>query len=158
LIDVREVVEQALKITELQTRAMGISVHQTFPVDAIMVRGQFNSLAQAMRNFLQTAQEAIAERIKSGDRAAGEIKVELIADPDTVNIEIKDNGISLDLIPTDHGDDPIYTIKDLSDQPGLGLSVAQQIIRDHGGSLEIRSSKGAGTQAKISLPRPVFES
>jgi len=155
-IDLREVIEQALKITELQTRSMGISVIHDVPFDPVEVRGQFNQMAQALRNFLQNAQEAIAERIKaSKDKATknpGEIKITLRCDGGWNVIEIIDNGAGFDPLVAEQIFDPMYTTKATGHNPGLGLTVAQQIIRDHGGSLEISSTKGAGTKAKISLP------
>jgi signal transduction histidine kinase len=35
---------------------------------------------------------------------------------------------------------------------GLGLSIAQAIVRAHGGTIEIRSAPGGGTTARITLP------
>jgi two-component system NtrC family sensor kinase len=153
-IDLREVVEQALKITELQTRSMGITVIQDLPRTTIETRGQFNALAQALRNFLQNAQEAIAERQRTIDstKAPGEIKIALRQDGEWYEIEIQDNGAGFDPLIGEQIFDPMYTTKNPNNNPGLGLTVAQQIIRDHGGHLKISSTKGAGTSAKISLP------
>jgi two-component system, NtrC family, sensor kinase len=152
-VDLREIIEQALKITELQTRAMGISVKENLPAEAAEIRGQFNALAQALRNFLQNAQEAIAHRMRSQDRTPGLIEVSLQAFENKYEIEIKDNGIGFGAEVGDLIYDPMYTTKDPVNNPGLGLTVAQQIVRDHGGSLHISSTKGAGTLAKISLPK-----
>ncbi len=152
LIDLGEVIEQALKITELQTRAMGISVVQNLPAQPVMIRGQFNSLAQSIRHFLQNAQEAINERIKSGDRTVGKIEVTLRASDEGFTIEITDNGAGFDAYVGDQIYDPMYTTKDPHSNPGLGLTVAQQIVKDHGGRVEMNSIKGTGTTAKISLP------
>lgn len=157
-IDLREVAEQALKITEIQTRSMGITVKQELPLEPVELRGQFNSLAQALRNFLQNAQEAIAERRRSqpagSPRLEGEIMVRVLKlGEDHVIVEIQDNGAGFDPGISDKIYDPMYTTKNPNSNPGLGLTVAQQIIRDHGGSLEIVSDKGSGTTAKISLPR-----
>jgi two-component system NtrC family sensor kinase len=161
-IDLREVVEQALKITELQTRSMGISVHQEIPRDAVELRGEFNAIAQSLRNFLQNAQEAIAERQRSGDATSGnklqgEIKVRLSVEPGWCVVEIADNGAGFDPQIGEQIYDPMYTTKDPVANPGLGLTVAQQIIRDHGGRLEISSTRGSGTSAKISFPRLAAE-
>ncbi|MES2855592.1 MAG: ATP-binding protein [Bdellovibrionota bacterium] len=160
LLDLREVLEQALKITELQTRAMGINLVVDMPAgeQPIEVRGEFNSLAQAIRNFLQNAQEAINERIKKGVKTPGEIRLRIPAvQHDQIQIEITDNGLGFDEPEQDQIFEPTYTTKDAHIHPGLGLTVARQIVRDHGGSLEIRSTKGGGTTAIISLPRPVFD-
>lgn len=152
-IDLREVLAQALKITELQTRSMGITVTQDLPPQKVEFRGEFNSLSQSFRNFLQNAQEAISERQKSGGRFQGEIKVNLYIEKDIFVVQISDNGAGFDSQIGDQIYDPMYTTKDPSANPGLGLTVAQQIIRDHGGRVEISSTRGSGTMAKISIPR-----
>jgi signal transduction histidine kinase len=36
---------------------------------------------------------------------------------------------------------------------GLGLSIVYQIIRDHGGTINVRSREGTGTTITIELPR-----
>ncbi|MEK7358664.1 MAG: PAS domain-containing sensor histidine kinase, partial [Bdellovibrionota bacterium] len=146
IVDLREVLEAALKITELQTRAMGITLVQNLPEEAVEVRGQFNTLAQTLRGFFQNAQESIGERVKRGDRTPGEIHVKLTAGASATDgagdynvIEIEDNGFGQDETGT------------------IGLSMARELIDQHGGRLETRSTKGRGTTAIISLPRPVFD-
>jgi signal transduction histidine kinase len=157
ILDLVDVLDQALKITELQTRAMGIKLVYEPSTESLELRGQFNALAQTLRNFLQNAQEAVAERLRSGDRAPGEIRVRLYpeksnAHGEEIVVEIKDNGAGIDPLIGDQIYDPMYTTKDPNSNPGLGLTVAKQIIADHGGRLEIASTKGVGTTAKISLP------
>jgi two-component system NtrC family sensor kinase len=139
--DLREVIEQALKITELQTRAMGISVRLDVPTQPALIRAQFNSVAQALRNFLQNAQEAIAET-KHGDRRVhGEIVIRLTSDQAWHKIEIQDNGSG-----DGSGLDPKV------ENSSLGLNVAQQIISQLGGKLEIRSIKDVGSTAMLWFP------
>lgn len=142
LIDVRDVVEQAVKITELQTRATGITLTQEIPPERVEIRGHFNALAQTLRGFMQNAQDAIRDRrlADSFGNEAPSIKVKISTTDEFAQIEITDNG---------NGADDAH--------PGLGLSVAHEIIRDHGGRLEIRSAKGLGATAIISLPRPVLD-
>jgi signal transduction histidine kinase len=45
---------------------------------------------------------------------------------------------------------PFYTTKPKG--TGLGLVMARQAVTRHGGKLEIKSVRGAGTAVKISLP------
>jgi two-component system, NtrC family, sensor kinase len=153
VLDLRDVISQALAITELQTRAMGITVIQNLPDSGAEVRGQFNSLAQSLRSFLQNAQEAIAERFRQGDREHGVIELKLDENESAFVIEIRDNGAGYDSSIGDQIYDPMYSTKDSVNNPGLSLTVAQQIVRDHGGHVEMDSIKGTGTRAKISLPR-----
>jgi signal transduction histidine kinase/PAS domain-containing protein len=166
ILDLRDVIEQAVKITELQTRATGIKLTQDIPEERIEIRGHFNALAQTFRGFLQNAQDAIRARQASaaangsarGEKFLGEINVRLSVAGDWNVVEIRDNGAGFDgqSSGAGDGDSPSDFVKaDL--HPGLGLSVGGEIIRDHGGRLEIRSTKGGGATAIISLPRPVLD-
>src|SRR5690606_3171240 len=105
-----------------------------FPDLAMETRGQFNALAQALRNFLQNAQEAIAEQMRntssSQTRKAGEIRIHMRAEDDWIMIEIEDNGAGFDPGIGERIYDPMYTTKNSDLNPGLGLTVALQIIRD----------------------------
>ena len=51
-----------------------------------------------------------------------------------------------------HLTDPFFTTKRESGGTGLGLSVSAGIVKEHGGTLEFRSSPGAGTVAVLTLP------
>jgi len=46
--------------------------------------------------------------------------------------------------------DPFFTTK--SSGSGLGLSVSAKIIREHGGTVDVRSKSGHGTTFTIHLP------
>jgi two-component system NtrC family sensor kinase len=150
-LDLRDVIEQAVKITELQTRATGVRLTQEIPDERFEVRGHFNALAQTFRGFLQNAQDAIRERLNAGEKFIGEINVKISRIDGWSVVEIHDNGAGFD------GHAERVEGEDLVNHPGLGLSVSSEIIRDHGGRLEIRSTKGLGATAIISLPRPVFD-
>ena len=55
---------------------------------------------------------------------------------------ITDNGpgIPTDVLP--HIFEPFYTTKPLGEGSGMGLEIAQRIIRQHGGRLEVNSGPG----------------
>ena len=46
--------------------------------------------------------------------------------------------------------DPFYTSK--SDSSGIGLSISHRIITDHGGSIEVGTSKWGGAEFKVRIP------
>ncbi len=70
-----------------------------------------------------------------------------------VKISVKDNGPG---IPEDIKDkifQPFFTTKATGEGTGLGLSLSYDIvIKGHGGTMEVESEKGEGTEFKISLP------
>jgi signal transduction histidine kinase len=48
--------------------------------------------------------------------------------------------------------DPFFTTKDPGEGTGLGLSVAHNIVLNHGGRLDLRSARGRGTVVTLTLP------
>lgn len=69
---------------------------------------------------------------------------------DAVEIVISDTGTGIPPDDLDKIFEPFYTTK--SEGTGLGLSVVQRIIDDHGGTIDAKSKKDKGTTFYIKLP------
>jgi signal transduction histidine kinase len=48
--------------------------------------------------------------------------------------------------------DPFFTTKPIAQGTGLGLAISHGIVEDHGGSIEVQSEEGAGTEFIVSIP------
>lgn len=48
--------------------------------------------------------------------------------------------------------DPFFTTKEIGKGTGLGLSISYQIIKDHGGHINVESQTGRGTKFTVWLP------
>jgi signal transduction histidine kinase len=70
------------------------------------------------------------------------------------NVEMlfKDTGRGIDPEVKDKVFDPFFSTKGPTQGTGLGLSICYSIIKDHGGTIEIDSEKGRGTQFTIRIP------
>jgi len=102
-----------------------------------------NQLNQVFMNILVNASQAIPER--------GTIRIRTWKEGDFVRIAISDTGIG---IPAEHLSkvfDPGFTTKGVGIGTGLGLSICYKIVEDHGGTIEVESSK-SGTTFTITLP------
>jgi signal transduction histidine kinase len=103
-------------------------------------------LNQVFLNVLQNAAEAVA----SGQV----IRVRARHDAGVIVVGIIDegSGIEADVVP--HIFEPGFTTKGVGVGSGLGLSIAQQVVNDHGGNIEVDSEPARGTTVTIRLPVP----
>ncbi|HYF34937.1 MAG TPA: ATP-binding protein [Prosthecobacter sp.] len=71
---------------------------------------------------------------------------------DFVMITVRDNGRGISAQDRHRIFEPFFTTKD-GTGTGLGLSMAQEIIRDHAGWIEFDSVEGQGTEFRLFIPR-----
>ena len=81
---------------------------------------------------------------------------ELVAG-DFVMIEVSDTGTGMTSDVSERAMDPFFTTKDVGSGTGLGLSMVYGFVEQSGGSVEIESRSGEGTQVKMYLPRAFAE-
>ncbi len=65
-------------------------------------------------------------------------------------IEIRDDGPGIPKDVLEHAFDPYFTTKTTG--TGLGLSITRGIVEEHGGTIQISSAEGRGTQVVLSIP------
>jgi two-component system, NtrC family, sensor histidine kinase PilS len=65
-------------------------------------------------------------------------------------ITFQDNGVGIDQDDLKHVFEPFFTRK--RSGTGLGLAIASKVVQEHGGRIEIASTKGQGTAATVYLP------
>jgi signal transduction histidine kinase len=67
-------------------------------------------------------------------------------------IEVADNGTGIDPEILPKLFDPFFTTKEVGEGTGLGLSIVHNIVRAHGGHVEVDSQLGVGTCFRVYLP------
>ena len=99
---------------------------------------------------------AIQNIIDNAKRYSSKISVEVDANDDSFFISIEDNGSG---IPAENYEDvfkPFFTLdpsrNKLKGESGLGMTIARDIIRSHGGEIKLSSSKMGGLKTVIDLP------
>ena len=101
---------------------------------------------QVFLNLIVNAAQAMPEG------KMGLIDIRTGCDERTVWVEVQDNGPGIPPEVLKKIFDPFFTTKDPGTGTGLGLSVSQNIIQQHGGTLTVNSTVGVGTTFHISLP------
>jgi len=107
-------------------------------------RGQ---LEQVLVNLLVNACDACA--------AGGHVTARARAADDGVVLEVVDDGsgIAAEHLPSVL--DPFFTTKKRGQGTGLGLTIAADIVKNHGGTLTIDSTPGQGTTVRVVWPKAV---
>ena len=94
--------------------------------------------------------------IENGLNYATSVHVNLIKTNNRLNILIDDDGPGVPINEYKNVFKPFYRLdksRNLNHSGvGLGLSIAEDIVRSHGGNIELNESKKKGLQVKISLP------
>jgi signal transduction histidine kinase len=84
----------------------------------------------------------------------GELRVALKSTEEgNIKITVADDGQGIPERDLPRIFEPFFTSKEAGTGNGLGLMVANGIVKDHGGSMEVKSEQGRGTEFRILLPR-----
>ncbi|RKX29687.1 MAG: hypothetical protein DRP47_01205 [Candidatus Zixiibacteriota bacterium] len=104
-----------------------------------------NQLNQVFLNILVNAGHAI-------EHNEGLIKIESKATDKDIIISFTDNGKGIPKANIKKLFEPFFTTKEVGKGTGLGLSLAYDIVKKHGGHIDVKSEVGEGTEFTISLP------
>ena len=111
----------------------------------IFINGKKNLIKRCINNLIDNG-------IKYGEK----VNVELIKSSNNLFIKIEDDGPGIDEKEYDNVFKPFYKIDkgraDSKSSVGLGLSIASDIIRSHGGNIKLEKSNMNGLSVKIFLP------
>jgi signal transduction histidine kinase len=109
-----------------------------------------NILANAIDMFDDIAQ---AQSFKEIEASPPQITIRTAIVENQMQIRIWDNGRGMTEAVRMRIFDSLFTTKEVGKGTGLGLAIARQIVVEkHGGSLEVKSELGQGTQFCIHLP------
>lgn len=112
--------------------------------------GEFN---QVILNMIINAAHAIKDARGNGQKALGLIRISTSKKDDTVQIRISDSGVGIAPDIQSQIFDPFFTTKEVGKGTGQGLAICFPVIVDkHGGSIDIESEVGKGTDFIITLP------
>jgi signal transduction histidine kinase len=114
----------------------------TFPA----VHGDAGCLEQVFTNLVINAALAMKER------GRGTIAIATETLEDGVAVEVRDDGVGIPEENLEKIFQPFFTTRDESEGTGLGLFVCRDIVHDHGGTIEARSTPGQGSVFRVTLP------
>ena len=132
----------------LKERALtlaNIDVVRRFDADLPNIDVDPDQMRQVFLNLINNAGDAI-------DGRPGTITISIHRDGSTLRIGFADTGKGMAPEQIKKIFDPFFTTKEVGKGTGLGLSVSIGIVESMGGSIEVQSTPGAGSQFTVVLP------
>ncbi len=142
LADINQNIDSTLNIVwnELKYKAQIVKDYSELP----QVKCYPQQLNQVFMNILVNAAQAIQKN--------GEIGIVTREINDFIEIIISDTGEGISEKNLNRIFDPFFTTKEVGKGTGLGLNVAYNIIRKHGGEISVKSQVGKGTEFTMKIP------
>ena len=138
-----EVIQKLARLMGEEARVRGIALTVRSGQDSLMVPMDVDKLQQALINIVKNAMESI--------EGTGSIDIVMEKRPgERAVVRISDTGSGLAPGEIEKIFDPDYTTKEKG--LGLGLPIAFEIVRGHGGTIRVQSSPGRGTTFEVELP------
>lgn len=120
--------------------------------EGLEVRGDSNQFTQVLINLVQNAIDAMETKTYPEGEERRITCSATTSRSGKVIFTLRDNGPGIPQEIRDKIFDPFFTTKDVGKGMGLGLSICNRIIADHGGRVEVRSQPGEFTEFIIELP------
>ncbi len=145
---IEDVVASALETFRDRIERLGVDVKQDIR-ETGSILGDLEKLRRVLINLINNALDAFEE--KGTEQPCLEISIgENLAGTD-IWLRLRDNGAGIDPEIIHKIFNPFYTSKE--DGTGLGLALSRKIIDAHGGSIEVASMPGQGTEFVLAFPK-----
>ena len=149
MVDINQVARETLSLRAYDQRVSNVTTIDALATGLPPVFADAHHLKQVLLNLVINAEQAMLATNGRGTLIARSWHD---VDQRLVVLEIHDDGPG---IPPDVQEkifDPFFTTKSPGKGTGLGLTVAQSIVADHGGRMRVESSPGGGASFRVELP------
>lgn len=141
--NLRETLENTLNLVRYDHQFKKIEI-RTDVHDTPPIRIDPDQIQQVFLNLILNARDAMPD--------GGSLDISIGQTDGQVRMVFADTGSGIGAEVKDKVFDPFFSTKGPSKGTGLGLSICYSIIKDHGGTIEIDSTKDKGTKFIITIP------
>ena len=111
-----------------------------------------DALKQVLLNLVQNAREAASERGAERTERGSRVTIAVARDATGITIIVDDNGPGIAADKRERVFDPFYSTKSDLQGVGLGLFVAEGLVRSAGGRIGVSDAPGGGARFTLVLP------
>uniref|UniRef100_C6E9L2 histidine kinase n=1 Tax=Geobacter sp. (strain M21) TaxID=443144 RepID=C6E9L2_GEOSM len=145
--DLSEIVKESLAVVTPPLEEKRISVNAKFPRQKLVLLGDGQQLKQVFINIILNALDAMG--------TGGTLNIQVLAaemdGKEAVQVKISDTGGGIPLESLHSIFTPFFTTK--GSGTGLGLPIANRIITNHGGKIQVTNHPGLGVEFRVILPK-----
>jgi two-component system NtrC family sensor kinase len=142
-INLADVIRSAVRLLSHQKRSPFVDFKLELAQDLLPVSGDPGQLQQAVIALAANALDAMGD--------SGVLTIVARNEGDKVIVEVSDTGVGIAAENLTKIFEPFFTTKEIGRGTGLGLAVCYGILTEHGGTLDVQSTVGAGTTFTITL-------
>lgn len=142
-INLKKELDETIYIFEGKAKKKGVEIVYTDYKNNIFIEGDKSRIRQVFINILDNG----IKFTESGNK----IFISIHEESKKVVVEFKDQGIGISKDEIDNIKEKFYKVNPNKEGSGLGLAISNEIIKLHGGQLDIDSKVGEGTKVKITL-------
>lgn len=158
LVSIGPVVLEILKLIK-STFPPNIEIRHNIRNGSPMILGDPSEIQQAIVNLCTNAMQAMVDKGGILGIHMAEYDVDAtfagrteLKEGRYVRLSVTDTGTGMEESAIEHAFDPFFTTRKPGKTTGLGLPVALNIVRGHGGTIEIESEVGKGSTFHMFLP------
>jgi len=151
ICDINSVLEECVALIENQALFHNIEITKQFEEELPKVVVDPSQMQQVFMNMIINAAEAMED--------SGRLDLATRFDPaeELFEIEFKDTGQGIPEENMEKLFDPFFTTKEVGHGTGLGLAISYGIIKEHKGTISVKTEVGQGTTFLIRLPMKAVE-
>jgi len=148
-ININHLMKEVLSFLDKEALYRGINIDLKLADSLPLIESDRGQLQQIFLNLINNAVEAIDKD--------GMVTVSTsLKNPDTIQVDVTDNGKGIPQEIISHIFDPFFTTKDGEKKgTGLGLFITYGLIIKLGGNISVRSRIGIGTTFSVILPKKI---
>ena len=159
-VDLRQLVEQTIRLLAPFAEKHGVRLCWTPPADAAVVQVDVGQIQQVVTNLVINATQAMprgGEVRIALDRRSAQPPGEHGGEASYYCLEVQDEGEGIPEDNLPYLFEPFFTTKEMGEGTGLGLSIVYGIVQEHGGWIDVESHPGEGSCFRVYLPEEVRE-
>jgi two-component system, NtrC family, sensor kinase len=143
-VDLVSVLENSLEMVSFQGRLKNIAISRAYENKPLILTGDENDFRQIFLSVIVNALDAMEDR--------GALTLEAGRNDKGIFVSISDTGPGIPGAVLPRVFDPFFTTKADKGGIGLGLSIANRILRDYGGEFAVETKAGKGSAFTMIVP------